>query len=613
MTAARRLVALLAGALALLALAAPAAAQDPGWVIESFDTDLEITPDGVVHVTETIAVDFRSLQRRGIFRDIPVRYTLSRDAERALVPEGADPADVLRAIEISDIEVSASAPDDVDLTRPTRFSPRDLRIRIGDPDVEVTGRQHYEIRYVVRGALNRFEDVDELSWNTTGHGWEAPIQRATATVTAPDIVQTACFRGPPGSTTPCEQGDGARFSASDLAPGEGLTVAVGLRRGSVTVDDPILVEQWTPDRAFFGNPAGIPLAVLVGLASLGGVVALAYRNGRDRTTRGGHTVDGQPDGSEPARRGLFSPRPTPVRYRPPEDLRPGQLGVIVDERADPVDVSATIVDLAVRGYLTISETRGGLFGRKRDWTLERTDRGWDDLLPFERALLSGLFQARRSVEVDELKGTFSSEYAKVTKALYADAVSRRWFTRSPETTRAVWLGVGVFALLAAVGLVVLAAVFTTMAIAAVPLVLAALALLFAHRWMPHRTPQGSRLLTEALGFREFIRTAEAGRMEFAEQENLFETYLPYAIVFGAVDKWAAAFAGVGAAATGVAAGWYVGSDGRSDFSSLSRGLSSFSSSVGSSLPTSPPSSSSGGSGGGGSSGGGFGGGGGGSW
>ena len=36
-------------------------------------------------------------------------------------------------------------------------------------------------------------------------------------------------------------------------------------------------------------------------------------------------------------------------------MLPGQVGTLVDEHANLIDVTATIVDLAVRGWLTITD------------------------------------------------------------------------------------------------------------------------------------------------------------------------------------------------------------------------------------------------------------------
>ena len=60
-----------------------------------------------------------------------------------------------------------------------------------------------------------------------------------------------------------------------------------------------------------------------------------------------------------------------MQFQPPAGVQPGMVGTIIDETANPIDVSATIIDLAVRGYLTIEEDAGsGVFSRT-DWTLTR--------------------------------------------------------------------------------------------------------------------------------------------------------------------------------------------------------------------------------------------------
>ncbi|CAN5208991.1 DUF2207 domain-containing protein [soil metagenome] len=607
--------ALAVAAMTVLAAAA-AAAQDTGWVIEQFDVAVAVADDGELTVTEDITVDFGGLERRGIFRTFPVRYEVSGYERQFSMPDGLEPSQVHRVLEIDDLEVSSTAPDDVDVTRPG-LTGTTLTVRIGDEDTFVTGRQTYRISYVVRGAVNRLEDVDELQWNITGDEWSVPILRASATVEGPQIVRAACARGGFGASNPCsgqEPSAGAvTFTTEVLRPGEGMTVAVGFQRDAIDVPPPDLRPRWELGRAMSGHPLTLPLAALTTLLGLGGVGVLLFRQGRDRVAQGGQTVDGRVDGQ--ARRPLLSRRQTPVEYRPVDDLRPAQMGVLIDEKVDPVDISATLVDLAVRGHLQIAETLQRRFlSTSTDWTFTQTEAGSAPLLAYERKLLDGLFRSGPQVAVSELKGSFATTYSTVQQELYADAVRNGLFGDRPNQVRSRWLGIGVVALLLTVVLFVLAVRSTTFAAATLPLVVAAVALTAGHRWMPHRTPKGSRLLRRTLGFREFIRTAETGRMEFAEQENLFVSYLPYAVVFGAVDKWARAFGSVGAgpAAAGVAGGyWYVSSTGRPPaLGNLTDGLAAFSNSVGGSLAATPSSS---GSGGGASSGGGFGGGGGGSW
>src|SRR5205807_10279082 len=95
-------------------------------------------------------------------------------------------------------------------------------------------------------------------------------------------------------------------------------------------------------------------------------------------------------GDEPVPIG--SGRSVPVEFEPPDKLRPGELGTLVDAAANPLDVTATIVDLAVRGYLRIEEIpKHGWMG-KADWTLVQTREPDDKLLPYERTLFNGIFK-----------------------------------------------------------------------------------------------------------------------------------------------------------------------------------------------------------------------------
>ncbi len=122
------------------------------------------------------------------------------------------------------------------------------------------------------------------------------------------------------------------------------------------------------------------------------------------------------------------------------------------------------------------------------------------------------------------------------------------------------------------------------------------------------------LLRRTLGFRRYMETAEKDRAAFAEREGIFSAYLPYAIVFGCVDRWAKTFEGLDREAAAAATGGWYADPGQFSALSFSNEMSSFSSTVSSTIAYTPGTSgSSGFSGGGGSSGGGGGGGGGGSW
>jgi len=96
-------------------------------------------------------------------------------------------------------------------------------------------------------------------------------------------------------------------------------------------------------------------------------------------------------GRDPKGRGTIIPE-----YEAPDHLRPAELGTLVDERADLRDLSSSIVDLAVRGYLKIKVLPKalGLLFKEDDYELIRTDkpRPMDPgLTEFEQKYMKAIF------------------------------------------------------------------------------------------------------------------------------------------------------------------------------------------------------------------------------
>jgi uncharacterized membrane protein YgcG len=610
----------LVAVVALLVVFAAPARADEGWVIERFASDIEVQRDGGLLVTEAIDVDFQLLgDRHGIFREIPVRYQWDPDP---------------KMVRVYRVDVrSVRDANGRGLTYETSDNGATLQIKIGDADKIVVGKQTYRITYAVRGALNPFADRDELFWNVNGGDWAVPMRVVSATVHAAFDVFTSvtCFEGPPGSTKACQSSSSpqrAAFSATTALPVAGqLTIVTALRKGVVTVPAPLLERRERGIDEYFDVTPWTTGGALVAL--IGGLGLVAWRwwtAGRDE--REHETIVAE--------------------YEPPEKVRPAQAGLLVDEHADTKDVTATIVDLAVRGYLTIAELPAtGIFG-KRDWSLTRTGNKAhpETLQPYERTIFDGLFgqgamDATRTavvaliqrfsdrvgaaaetraafegkptdtVKLSELKEHFYTTLAKAQRELYADSVARKWFAADPQRVRQIYAALGCGAIVLAAFLVFWLGSALGAGLVGLAAVVPAIALLGVASRMPRKTRAGAELLRRTLGFRHYMEIAEKERQRFAERENIFSEYLPYAIVFGCVEKWANAFKDIDA--TRATSSWYTGSAlGAFSANDLSSNLSSFSSQVSSTIAATP-----GGSGGsgfsGGGSGGGGGGGGGGSW
>ncbi|MEY4744125.1 MAG: hypothetical protein RL272_70 [Candidatus Parcubacteria bacterium] len=571
------------------AMAQPVPADPSGEEVQSFAADIDVKETGAISVTERIDYYFAA-PRHGIFRDIPVRYDVG--GKTVVIPV--------------DIE-GVSAPDGRPITYSVSKQRNFTRVKIGDADVTVTGPQSYVIRYSVEGALRygqQYPDTqakhDELYWNVTGSEWQVPLRRVSATVRLPssvaqDDIRTACYTGPQGSTAQdCVKG--AQGSVASFAANGAMTVVVGFPQGVVS-----LMSPKAPGFLDVAAPF-LPLALPVGVAAL--LTVLWWTRGRDPEGRGTIVVE----------------------YDPPKGLTPAECGVMVDEDAGLGDVSAVIVDLAVRGYLKIREIeKKGLLLKSTDYEFERIRDYRDDpaLKRFETHLLDALFGGEGKIaRVSDIKAghTFYDDLPKIKQKLYDGLTSDGYFPADPSKIRAAYAGVGIVVLVLMVmffgpGFLFSGTVFGNTGLG---IALSGLAVLLFAPLMPRKTPKGVDAFEHAVGFREYLGKAEKYRMQWQEKENVFEAYLPYAMAFGVVEKWTKAFSGMNVPPPR----WY---EGRSAFGATGSfnpaafyGALTAMNGAMSTAMTSRPQQSSGGSGfssggGGGFSGGGFGGGGGGSW
>ncbi len=533
--------------------------------VTSFSSDIVVSKDGTISVTERINYNFPE-PRHGIYRDIPIRYELD-NGDAVIVP-----------IEIVSVE---GGPHKIEKTRST------MRIRIGNPDKTITGMHTYTIKYIATGALRYFDEHDELYWNVTGNEWNVPFRRVTAQVYLPesveqDSIMMKCFTGPAGSTEmDClyhRSKGGASFAADDM-----LTVVVSWKpKGLVAYIEPKYPSIWT-DVIIPASPwiayALLPIAVFV----------FMFRRWRNQ-------------GRDPRGRGTIV-----VQYDPPNELTPAELGVLLDERADIKDISATIVDLAVRGYLKIKELpKKFLTSQDFEFTRLKDFGPNGKLLKHEQIVMSIMFSGRDSVTLRKLikDHAFNKKMQAINDALYEKSVSDGYFDKNPHKVRSRYVIIGAICMFAGLML----------GLAGIPIMLSGAAILLFGRAMPRKTRQGMRGYEHALGFREYIAKAEKYRLQWQEKEHMFEKFLPYAMVYGVVDKWTEAFKNINIPPPD----WYEGSvltAGHFNAVSFAGAMGGLESGLIKAV-SSKPQKSSGGSGfssGGGFSGGGFGGGGGGSW
>lgn len=605
--------------------------------ISSFDSIITVNKNNSVDVIEKITYKTAlNAYKHGIYRDI---YPYSSEGRKMVISN----------INVSGDGVRNANSGSYSWQLLSSESPRggkNVRIKIGDPNTTFTGERVYVISYTLSQAVAHPKDgdLDEIYWNFTGNDWLMPIKNVNVTVNLPDGVlakQTACYVGLYGAKNSIKDdvGGGVRklnnncstgidsanappnvsklysFSATDLAIGEGLTVAIGFSKGLI------------PDYTKLDNFLAIVqsywqwiFAIIIPLASL----LFFYRRwslyGRD------------PKGT-----GVIIPQ-----YDVPDKLAPLEVAGLVYEKIDQSKISAELIYLATKGYIKIRQIDGPkVLGmsigedyeliKLKDWkgSIQDVDFGGkkfsnSDLSDFDIQILNGVFKngLNESVTLSSLKNVFyksvpfilisTAESLKV-KGYYKNLGNMAKAKLSPVLVPIAIIYIFAFNIVSNIKLTHSLDVFILPVL--LGSIIGVVIYLIFSKFMASKTEKGVSTYEYLLGLKEYLQIAEKDRLTFhnapEKKPEVFEKLLPYAMILGVEKSWAKEFEGMYTQQPG----WYEGSFHGHAFSAMafSNSLSDFNSYANTAMITAPQSNNGFGSGGGGFSGGGGGGGGGGSW
>ena len=611
--------------------------------IVDFQSVITVHRDASMTVTETITVVCaRQEIKRGIIREFPTIY---KNRYGNQVNVGFEVVNVLK--------------DGRDEPYHIEDSSNGKKVYIGRQDVQLKrGTYKYSITYKTDRQLGYFDNYDELYWNVTGNGWTFAIEQASAVVKLPpgaDILETAAYTGLYGSksgdfiTDFDSHGNVTFATTGKLKPREGLTIAVAWPKGFVT--EPEIQEKI----AYLLKDNRSAALGVIGLMTLLIYYGMAwFRVGKDPT------------------KGAIIPL-----YSPPKNISPALARLIIRMgwRDDKL-FAVAVVNMAVKGFLTISEDQDG------EYTLKKSGSDTKSLSGGEARIASILFSSGSSITLKQSnRQNIRKAKKKLRKRLMLEAhrfltLNSGYFiagmiitiitlvaiilgTNQRETAlfMGLWLSIwtagcsvlglmvfgawrhvlksgggkvwgksgAVFITLFSLpffagevfGLSVFASAVSPMATVTLFLIILINAVFYHLLKAPTLT--GRKLMDQIEGFKLFLTVAEKDRLNFRNPPDrtpeLFESYLPYALALDVEQQWCEQFAGVLAAAArneNYRPAWYHGNQWQS------MNMTGFASNLGTSLPgaissaSTSPGSSSG-SGGGGFSGGGGGGGGGSGW
>ena len=520
-------------------ICAPVAQAASGDEITRFGVDATVGADGVLDVTMSFDVHFAS------YGHGPYVWFLTRQK----YDENND-----RVYTFGDFKVGS--PTGAPALFEVIWEANDVQLKIGNPNQTVMGTQTYVVSYTASGMVNpdvASSNLDEIYWNVIGTGWQMPISNVTVKLNGPvDVSRTACHMGTDYAkdcTSNSFDGTTATYTQSSLSPGQGLAVVGGWPVGTFPDAAPMLVPRTssssTPTStspfsfdhggAYWAGGAGVASAVAAWF------VAHLRRKGRDEQyvglTPGTVPTDGEKVATK--RQEVSEESDVPVEFAPPKGVPPRLAGACLREGTSDEDITATIIDLAVRGYIHMDQ------GKKGEFDFTRTGKASSSLDDVESHIYEGLFASGSKVTRTSLSSpSFYETFVEFRSALYQEFTAQKWYEATPGDVVRDYRGRGILiGLVGTIAAIAMGYFYANAGISgviwfAVPCLVLGIGMIVVSRRMPVRTPAGSAVAIQSLGFKKYLERAEADQIRWEEGQDIFSEYLPYAIAFGCADHWA---------------------------------------------------------------------------
>lgn len=459
------------------------------WYIKDFQTEIIVNKDSSLLITENIVADCGNLpNKHGIFRILPIKLKTS---EKTI----SNPVKLISITDFNGVPYKYSTIKDSNT----------ITWKIGDANKTVTGENKYKIVYKVENTI-RFDnqEFDEFYWNLLGNFWEIEINNFRGKINFPEEVNrentsVSAYSGVFGENT--NDLTGYRwytnnilevFNAQILRTGQGITVSVTFPKNIFT--------PYKPKFNFIALLSFIlPIITLI-------ICYLIWNR----------------FGKDPKIKKTIVPE-----FEIPENLSPIQMGTLVYSGGFKNNfISATIINLAVKGFISVEEIKTKiLLISSKDFKFKKlkSDEEISKLDKVESLIIKKLFEDKNEILLSSLKNNFYKAIPEIKKSVRDDLIEKDLIGKKGWSLRIVFLVMGLillftplFFIFGACGVIIL--IFSFL--------------------MPKRTIKGAELNWRIKGFKLYMKTAEKYRQQFNEKENIFEKFLPYAMIFGMTKLWA---------------------------------------------------------------------------
>jgi len=485
----------------LLTLVACASSDEPQPLVNRRDGDITILKNGDIEVIETWEVAFPGATFTRAFRTIPLREGTAvinwqvfegEERYRQNSSQRKYTFDILQ--EDDAVTVNWYYPPSINRTRT------------------------FQLHYTIQDALFVYPEGDQIFLKFIEADRGYTINAARVTVHLPQrfasdqlLAETYLNRNP-GQGARIIDGQTVEFTGGPFAPGEEWEIRAQFPQGAVATS----VQPWQViyDNQPMYNLISLFAALIIGIIGFAGLYLLWDMFGRDK------------------------PVGKIARYytRPPDDTPPGMVGILIDESADLRDIIATIIDLARRGYIRITELTGTSMLGSNDFAFVRTGKDESTLRPFEQRIIQVVFGTLEKQFVSNLRDQFHLSIPHLKQCLYDEAIRNGYFSRNPQSVRHWFATIGVIlvaitGISGAVGYYFLAPYAPYSIVAFITAGLVAVSMLILSPFMPKKTVRGATVVAKWQAFKRFLQHIER-YTQVADARDQFDLYLPYAIAFG---------------------------------------------------------------------------------
>lgn len=472
------------------------------WYIKDFRTEVVVNTDSSLTITETILADCgEAVGKHGIFRVLPI-VNKTKDGN-FITP--------VELISITDAKGNH--------LKYQESRERDtVTYKIGDPKKTVQGENTYIIKYKLKGVIRNLNKTqDELYFDILGSFWDLEIDSYQANIIFPQGITNSnseayLYSGNLDSRVNSlatykwkSENDLEILSTKMISENQGITISVTFPSNILTLYKPSVAEKSAYNVSHY-----VPMTissqnfwwqVILTLVLIFLAFFMWYKYGRDPKSN----------------------RPIVAEFEAPENMTPLEISLILKETGGHNKaITATIINLAVKGYLKIEKLEKKIFFLGDDYKLIKTDKKTEDLYKYEEVVLSALFKRGDEAKLSSLKNKFATDIRGLSSNISSDLKERGLIDKKSIWWQIVMISLGFLLVVTSFGGLIM---------------LAGIAFIIFGAFMRRLTPEGVEMKRKIKGFKLYLETAEKYRARFYEKENMLELILPYAILFDLTGKW----------------------------------------------------------------------------